>query len=142
MHEIKIPGAPDNWSHPAEKTEQGEPSFENVDNPGGWSSFIFRADYEKGRGTGDYKLHSFPTSASPVLLVDGERKVADWEFYYKGWHGVREVQDGASTDNLFPEARKVSLYGDLLSKIGLTTARMIEVDALFFLSIVTPHLRS
>ena len=57
MHAIKIPGAPDNWSHPAAKTEQGEPSFENIDNPGGWSSFTFRSEYEKGRGTGDYKLH-------------------------------------------------------------------------------------
>ena len=49
MHAIKIPGAPDNWSHPAAKTEQGEPSFENVDNPGGWSSFTFRSEYEKGQ---------------------------------------------------------------------------------------------
>ena len=91
MHTIKIPGAPDNWSHPAAKTEQGEPSFENVDNPGGWSSFTFRSEYEKGRGTGDYKLHSFPTGASPVPLVDGEIKVADWEFYYKGWFGMHVV---------------------------------------------------
>ena len=61
MHAIKIPGATDNWSHPAAKREQGEPSFENVDNPGGWSSFTFRTEYEKERGTGDYKLHIFPT---------------------------------------------------------------------------------
>ena len=56
MHEIKIPGAPDNWSHPAAKTDQGEPSFENVDNPGGWLSFTFRAEYEKGgeRATTSY----------------------------------------------------------------------------------------
>ena len=125
MHAIKIPGAPDNWSHPAAKTEQGEPSFENVDNPGGWSSFTFQSGYEKGRVTGNYKLHSLPTGASPVPLIDGERKVADWEFYYKGWHGVREVWDGATPDNLFPEAHKGSLDGDLLSKIGLTTAQMI-----------------
>ena len=91
MHAIKTPGAPDNWSHPAAKTEQGEPSFENVDNTGGWSSFTFRSEYEKGRGTGDYKLHSFPTCASPVPLVDGEVKVADREFYYKGWFGMRVV---------------------------------------------------
>ena len=78
MHAIKIPGAPDDWSHPAAKTEQGEPSFEHVDNPGGCSSFTFRAEYEKGQGTGDYKLHSLPTVALPVPLVDGERKVVDW----------------------------------------------------------------
>ena len=64
--------------------------------------------------------------------------MADWEFYYKGWHGVREVRDGATPNIFFPEARKVSLYGDLLSKIGLTTARMIEVDALFFYQLLLP----
>ena len=58
--------------------------------------------------------------------------MADWEFYYKGWHGVREVRDGETPNNFFPEARKRSLDGDLLSKMGLTTARMIEGDALFF----------
>ena len=130
MHAIKIPGAPEDWSHPAAKTEQGEPSFENVDNPGGWSSFTFRAEYEKGQGPGDYKLHIFLTGASPVPLVDGERKVADWEFYYKGWNGVHEFQDRATPDNLFPGARQGSLDGDLLSKMGLTTAQMIEGDAL------------
>ena len=91
MHAIKIPGAPDNWSHPAAKTEQGEPSFENVDNPGGWSSFTFQSEYGNGWGTGDYKLQSFPTRASPVPLVDGEIKVADWEFYYNGWFGMCAV---------------------------------------------------
>ena len=141
MHAIKIPGAPDDWSHPAAETEQGEPSFENVDNPGGWSSFTFRAEYEKGRGTGGYKLYIFPTGASPVPLIEGERKVGDWEFYYKGWHGVHEVRDGATPENLFPEARKGSLDGDMLSKMGLTTARMIEGGALF-LSIFTTNLRS
>ena len=43
MHAIKISGALEDWSHPTEKTDQGEPSFENVDNLGGWSSFTFRA---------------------------------------------------------------------------------------------------
>ena len=89
---------------------------------------------KKGRGTGDYKLHILPTGASPVPLVYGERKVAAWEFYCKGWHGVREVRYGATSYNLFPEARKGSLDGDLLSKMGLTTARMIEGEALFFVN--------
>ena len=134
MHAIKIPGAPNNWSHPAAKTEQGEPSFENVDNPGEWSSFTLWAEYEKGRGTSNYKLHSLPIGASPVPLVYGKRKVADWDFYHNGWHRVREFQDGATPDNLFPEARKVSLDWDMLSKMGLMTALMIEGDALFFIN--------
>ena len=65
-------------------------------------------------------------------------RLADWEFYYKGWHGVREVWDGASPDNFFPEARKGSLDGDLLSKMGLTTSRMIEGNALFFFQLLLP----
>ena len=78
MHTIKIPGAPDNCSCLAAKTEQGEPIFGNVDDPGGWSSFALRAEYEKGRGTSDYKLHSLPTGALPVPLVDGRIKVANY----------------------------------------------------------------
>ena len=71
-------------------------------------------------------------------LVDGKIKVADWEFYYKGWFGMRVVWDGATPDHFFPEARKGSLDGDLLSKMGLTNARMIEGDALFFNRLLLP----
>ena len=65
--------------------------LKDCDNPGRWSSFTFQSEYEKGRGTGDYKLHIFPTGASPVPLVDGKIKVVDWEFYYKVWFGMRIV---------------------------------------------------
>ena len=71
-------------------------------------------------------------------LVDGKIKVADWEFYYKRWFGVRVVWDGATPDHLFPEARKGSLDGDILSKIGLTNARTIEGYALFFYQLLLP----
>ena len=41
-------------------------------------------------------------------------------------------------DNFFPEARKGGLDGDLLLKMGLTTARMIEGEALFFYQLLLP----
>ena len=47
---------------------------------------------------------------------------------------MREVWDGATPDNLFPEAHKGSLDGYLLSKMRLTTARMIEGGSLFFIN--------
>ena len=62
----------------------------------------------------------------------------DWEFYYKGWHRVREVRDGAMPRFFSLEARKGTLDGDMLSKGGLTTARTIEGDDLFFNQLLLP----
>ena len=42
IHNVKIPGSPEDWRPLPDKTEKGEPQFELIDNPGGWSSFTFR----------------------------------------------------------------------------------------------------
>ncbi len=42
------PFAPNDWS-PTVNTNKGEPLFEDVDNPGGWSSYTFRPMF-KPRG--------------------------------------------------------------------------------------------
>jgi hypothetical protein len=66
------PYAPKNWS-PMVNSNKGEPLFEDVDNPGGWSSYTFRPIY-KPRG-GKYIWHAMPAGACPVLInpVMGKR---------------------------------------------------------------------
>ena len=52
IHNVKIPGSPNDWSPPPAKTEKVEPQFELIGNPGGWSSFTFRSEFDKGRPAG------------------------------------------------------------------------------------------
>ena len=40
--EVKVPKAPYVWVEPPPKTAKGEPTFDKVYNPGGWSSFSYR----------------------------------------------------------------------------------------------------
>ena len=46
--EVKVPKAPDDWVEPAPNTAKGEPTFDKVDNPGGWSSFSCRPLFAYG----------------------------------------------------------------------------------------------
>jgi hypothetical protein len=66
------PHAPNDWS-PTVNKNKGEPLSEDVDNPGGWSSYTFRPMF-KQRG-GKYICHAMPAGASPapVNAVMGKR---------------------------------------------------------------------
>ena len=63
-----------------------------MDNPGGWSDFIYRPVYQKeGRGntaTYHYVKHALPAGATVVPKdVNGKRKLGDWEFFIMdGYH--------------------------------------------------------
>jgi hypothetical protein len=57
------PYAPNDWS-PTVNTNKGKPLFENVDNPGGWSSYTFRPMF-KPRG-GKYICNAMPAGACPA----------------------------------------------------------------------------
>ncbi len=82
--------APPGWSPPCDPVDwdptinrnKEEPLFENVDNPGGWSSYTFRPMFEP-RG-GKYICHAMPAGAVPVPInaVTGKREEGRYEFFY------------------------------------------------------------
>jgi hypothetical protein len=138
---VNIPDTPTDWQPPTQKVDKGEPAFVEVDNPGGWSQFVFRPEFGT-TAPKQYKRHSMPTGAQPVPVnPDGKRIVDDWEFFYNGWdeggdgNGGRE---GATSEDMFPESRKGELDGNLLETLGLTKERMVDGDALFFHQLLLP----
>ena len=46
---LKYHVPPDDWVHPEPNLEKEEPFFNNVDNPGHWSSFWFQSVFKKKR---------------------------------------------------------------------------------------------
>jgi hypothetical protein len=67
------PCGPDDWN-PNINRNEGEPLFEDVDNPGGWSLYTFRPMFEP-RG-GKYICHAMQAGAVPVTInaVMGKRE--------------------------------------------------------------------
>ncbi len=74
---------PDDWNLTI-KRDKGEPLFEDVDNPGGWSLYTFKPMFEP-RG-GKYICHAMPAGAVPVPInaVTGWREEGGYEFFYQG----------------------------------------------------------
>ena len=106
IHNVKIPGAPNDWSHPPAKNEKGEPHFELIDNPSGWSSFTFQPEFDKGIPAGSqYTVHTLPTSATPVPKGEnGQRKFGGWNLYYGGLENENpkyNVRSGYRPANFF-----------------------------------------
>ena len=162
--ESAIPGAPEGWVPPTDPegweqtkipTAAQVPNFQDVDNPGGWTNYPFRAKFSKD---GKYKWHAMPAGARPCPLNrNGVRKHGDWEFFYEGWKLEQTLPEairnnlpedvtlvskysrgGATRENLFPSDRQGSLDADLLRKLGLTTQRINDQDALFFYQLLLP----
>jgi hypothetical protein len=85
----RLYGAPPGWSPPYAPTDwspmvnanKGEPLFQDVDNPGGWSSYTFRPMFEP-RG-GKYIFHAMPagTVPDPINAVTGKREEGGYEFF-------------------------------------------------------------
>jgi hypothetical protein len=59
---VKLPSPPDTWVPPLPKVDEGEPMYDEVDNPGNWQEYTYCAKFEKGR----YKHYCIPTGAKPV----------------------------------------------------------------------------
>jgi hypothetical protein len=78
------PSAPDDWN-PTVKRNKGEPLFEDVDNPGGWSNYTFRPMF-KQRGE-KYICHARLAGTVPVPIdaVTGKKEAGRYEFFYEGW---------------------------------------------------------
>ena len=145
----KPPTQPDDWTPKATKTARGEKDFKDVDNPGNWDQYTFQAVFEKGTQNkpGKYLYHALPAGAQPCPVnEDGKRSIAGWDFEYNGWHqrdvSLPQFRSGATREELFPENRKGSLDKEMLTKLGLTAARMKDdkgkPDALFFYQLLLP----
>jgi hypothetical protein len=81
-----VPGTPADWSPPARKVDKNEPLFGMVDNPGNWTQFTFRSEFESAAKGGMYKQHVLPTGCTPLPKNDqGERQVGGWELHYRGY---------------------------------------------------------
>jgi hypothetical protein len=66
-----IPQPPVNWVPPPRKESKGEPTFDEVDNPGDWKRYSFQPMFHKK--TGMYLHPALPTKCTPVPLSNGER---------------------------------------------------------------------
>ena len=134
--DLNIPSIPENWVPATQKVEKGEPTFDEIDNPGQWCNFTFRPEF--GANGGAYTKHTLPTGATPVPEVDGKRCRGPWEFHYQGYKSEGSFRDGSTRDNLFPSTRKGQLDAELLKTMGLTKERMTTGDALFFHQLLLP----
>jgi hypothetical protein len=47
---MNVPGTPVDWTAPQRKEDKGQPNFADVDNPGDWSEYTFRPEFEKTGG--------------------------------------------------------------------------------------------
>ena len=164
-------GAPAGWIPPtsipedfvAEPTDanikKGQPkNFKKVDNPGKWSQLTYQPkfgsdDHKKNK----YLYHALPTGATPVPKGKGgkrtqkhfigkrghQREAGTFEFHYDGWKNPgTPFRDGATREEPFPAARKGSLCGSTLARLGLSKARMLQddgaPDSLFFYQAILP----
>lgn len=145
----KPPSPPEGWTPPATKTNAGEPKFEDVDNPGGWSEYIFQPifDVKKKAKVKPYIHHCLPTGATPVPELNGKRSIGGWDFHYAGWTNTNDniqCRLGSSKEDLFPKSRAGRLSKDILLRLGMSRDRMNDstlgrpLDALFFYQLLLP----
>jgi hypothetical protein len=104
---IRLPSPPEDWVAPEPKPLKGEPAFIDVDNPGHWSQYTYCTEFDsKGR----YRRHTIPTGALPVPLLEGEQKLGDWQFHYKGWESSNNLfRKHVTHNNISPKEREGSL---------------------------------
>lgn len=131
-----LPGAPHNWLPPQPpatfkgyipKPQSGAPTtFDDVDNPGGWTDFMFQPKYK----TNKYECHLSPTGARVVpASPDGKRIMKGWEFHYDGWNGDdfsrrTYVRGNATAECIKPSDRVGVLDINKLKKFGINSDTM------------------
>ena len=132
--DVKIYRSPEDWVDPPAQPPIGEPKFDDVDNPGSWSRYIFRPSFASRSKTSKYKHHALPTGCQPVPKnVNGKREINGWQLYYQGWKNeAMPYRHGATTSNMFPKEMEGSLDADILRKLGLTKGRIEMRDSLIF----------
>ena len=126
-----LAGAPEGWEIPTPppsfkgympKEGSGAPStFEEVDNPAGWTDYMFQPKY---KGT-VYEGHFTPCGAKVAPVGDdGKRVVNGWEFIYSGWTPdefdiATYSRSPATANNLKPKERGGKLNVNRLKKYGI-----------------------
>jgi hypothetical protein len=104
------PQVPSTWQAPKSKVDWGEPPFDKVDNPGGWSDYTYQAVYNKDKKK--YLYHAMPSGATvvPKDAVSGKQELNGYEFFYNGWQhpfpDATNHQNGATKEDLFPDYRE------------------------------------
>ncbi len=132
---------PDDWI-PTINRYKGEPLFEDVGNPGGWSLYTFRPMFEP-RG-GKYICHAMPAGMVPVPINSVTRKIEEggYEFFYQGWKQENPIREdcrfGATREEVFPTDRDIKLDVTFIKKKGLSKQRMEQCTALFFYQLLLP----
>ena len=66
LDEVNVPKSSDDWFEPTTNTANGEPIFDKVDNPDGWSGFSYRLVFVPGEQGGQYMAHCLPYSCHSV----------------------------------------------------------------------------
>jgi hypothetical protein len=132
-----LPSLPEDWVAPVPKVHKEEPVFIEVNNPGNWSQFTYRAKFDS---KGQYKHPTILTGVVPLPLKDGKQKLGDWELHYdwefhcEGWEFPNNCfrKQHVTRDNMFPEEQKGCFNVENLKVFGLTKVQMKDCDALFF----------
>jgi hypothetical protein len=119
--EISIPKIPDDYKPKPVNAVSGEPLFKELDNPGRWSQFTFRPEFDSKKKDAKYTQHSLPTGAIPVPLKNGKREVNGWQFHYENWEhdSVNDIsfRSGTKSSDMFPESRKGSQKVQVFAKL-------------------------
>ena len=111
---------------------------EDVDNPGQWSEFTFRPNFEGKYGSGAYGHYVTPARAKVVPFdpMTGKQTVNEFDFFYDGWKleekNPNYSRQHSNMDNFFPATQSSQLDIPLLKKMGLTDKIMQSEDTLFF----------
>jgi hypothetical protein len=135
------PKPPASWNTPEPNETKGEPPFDEVDNPAGWSSFTYCPVFNNK--TRQYMHHAMPSDATavPINPATGKGETGGYEFFYNCWNhptpDCSNTRYGASKQDLFPTDRNVQLDAEL-KKMGLTKERMERSDALFLYQLLLP----
>jgi hypothetical protein len=129
-----LPGAPNNWLPPQppltfkgyQPKGNAPPTFEDVDNPAGWTDYMFQPKYKSN----NYECHLSPTGARVVPAgSDGKRVINGWEFHYNGWDGDdfskrTYVRGNATAECVKPPERVGVLDVNKLKKFGINKHSM------------------
>ena len=88
--DLRVHCVPNDWVDPSPCIPEGEPPFNELDNPGDWSSFSFCPVFKREKDRGKvYKHHALPTGCVPVPKDEnGTRQIGGWTFHYKGWSEI------------------------------------------------------
>ena len=89
---LNFPTVPEDYRH--------QNDFDGIDNPGGWSNYIYTPKYTKPPKPGlpgKYLYHGLPSGATPVPGEGTVRSYMGWDFHYDLWDGASRDHPPAST---------------------------------------------